>query len=340
MRGSGSFFGYAYTFNEIQRHLKQYRVGGKPLQIDINNPKSRIQLDYGQPPGRFFTHQYKIQMTQWEATRVPAHWVDLAKGYNEWWTANHFGAQAMIDTGIPESKVHVFEHGIDSGIWSPMLRGQRDKIRFLHIDSASPRKRADLVVKAFKNVFGNNPDYELTLKYSHGPMSKANWDNESVLANEGERDGNIRKIRDNLSLEDLVKLYHFHDIVIYPSEGEGFGLIPLQALSTGMPVISTGRWCSYERFLNGNIIESTIGKSEISENYERHGNVVVPNHESTEFLMRQVADDIENQSRVFFSQAPDVARDYNWQTLTNKTMDNLVSRVGLDMFRPTKAFFN
>lgn len=333
LRNSESYFGYAYTFNEISRYLRQTKIGEETLQVDLNSPKSKIQLHYGTPPGSFYDHQYKIQMTQWESTIIPPSWVDLAKGYDEYWTANFFGKNAFINSGVPEDKVHVFEHGMDATMWTPHMRGRRDRVRFLHIDSGSPRKRADIAKEAFKAAFGKNLDYEITFKHSHHPISGANWFDEETLANRGDwEEVNIRHIHENLVLEELVSLFHFHDILIYPSEGEGFGLIPLQALATGMPVISTSRWCSYENFLLGNVIDSTLGVSPIVETYTRFGEVVLPDFDSTVSLMKSCAETIVQQSEMFFAQIGDVTSKYDWLSLSQKAIDDLRDRVGEDMF--------
>lgn len=338
VRASGSYFGYAYTYEEIHRHLQKYVYEGEQLQLDLNSPKAGVQLYYGSPHGFFYPHQYKIQMTQWESTLVPPNWVKHAKEYNEWWTANQFGADAFINAGVPSEKVHIFEHGVDAQLWSPHKRVRKDAIRFLHIDSGSPRKRADLAIKAFKAAFGDSLDYELTLKYSHEKQSKEDWSNPDVLATHGDwKDVNVRHLHENLTIDELKSLYDFHDVLIYPSEGEGFGLIPLQALATGMPVISTGRWCSYERYLNGNIIESTLGQSSIIETYTRFGEVVLPELDSMVSLMKHVAETFEEQSETFYAQIPDIVKDYDWQTLTNKAMDNLISRIGRERFYSSKA---
>jgi glycosyltransferase involved in cell wall biosynthesis len=333
VRRSESYFGYAYAYNEINKHLRRYRHNGETLNVDINSPKSKTQLYFGSPDGFFYDHQYKIQMTQWESTLVPPHWVDHAKKYDEWWTANQFGAEAFINAGVPSEKIHVFEHGVDASTWTPKKRGTRDTIRFLHIDSGSPRKRAPLAVEAFKKAFGNNPDYELTLKYSHGAASKQDWFNEKTLENYGEWEGmNVRHIRENMTIEHLINLFHFHDVLIYPSEGEGFGLIPLQALATGMPVISTSDWCSYDQYFNGNIIESHRGVSDIVETYTRFGDVVIPHLDSMVEQMKSVVSNFESQSSIFYNQIPEVVKDYDWQTRTNGAIDSLISRIGRDMF--------
>lgn len=338
VRSSGSYFGYAYAYNEIKTNFEKY-LNELGIKLEINTPKSNVQLYFGSPHGFFYPYQYKIQMTQWESTMVPPSWPEHAKEYDEWWTANSFGKEAFINSGIPEEKIYVFEHGVDHNVWTPKKRGESDVIRFLHVDSGSPRKRADLVIEAFKEAFGDNLDYELTLKYSHHDPSKVDWSTKDILDNHGEwEEANIRHIRENMSLEDLVKLFHHHDILIYPSEGEGFGLIPLQALATGMPVISTGRWCSYERFLNGNVIDSTLGQSHIIETYTRHGDVVLPSLESTIDLMKKVAKDIDIQSEIFYNQVPQVISDYDWYKLSKQAIDSLISRIGIDIFNTSKGY--
>jgi glycosyltransferase involved in cell wall biosynthesis len=333
VRGSGSYFGYAYAYNETHKHLKNYQHNGNTINIDTNSPKSKTQLYFGSPPGFFYDHQYKIQMTQWESTLIPPHWVEHAKGYDEWWTANQFGADAYINAGVPAEKIHVFEHGVDSSIWTPKKRGTKDKIRFLHIDSGSPRKCAPLAVKAFKKAFGNSLNYEITLKYSHHAPSKKDWFDENVLESHGKwQDTNVRHIKENMTLEHLVSLFHYHDILIYPSEGEGFGLIPLQALATGMPVISTSDWCSYDKYFNENIIESHRGISDTVETYTRYGEVVLPHLDSMVDLMKNAAENFKSQSEKFYNQIDEVVADYSWQKRTNMAMDSLINRIGIDMF--------
>jgi glycosyltransferase involved in cell wall biosynthesis len=278
-------------------------------------------------------------MTQWESTLVPPNWVEHSRDYNEWWTANQFGANAFINAGVPAEKVHIYEHGVDASTWTPKKRGKNGVIRFLHVDSGSPRKRADLAIKAFKAAFGNSLDYELTLKHSHYDSTRVNWYDEDVLENHGEwESANVRHIKENMGLPELVHLFHFHDVLVYPSEGEGFGLIPLQALATGMPVISTSRWCSYDKYFTNNIIESKLGISNVVESYTRFGNVVLPELDSMIAIMKNVVANFDKESDLFYNQIPEVVADYNWQYRTNMIMNGLVERLGINMFASSKDY--
>jgi glycosyltransferase involved in cell wall biosynthesis len=330
LRYSGSYFGYAYTFNEIQKYLASVVTSQGLLNVGLNSPKAKVQLCYGTPPGTFYDHQYKIQMVQWESTRAPDSHYQIMRHYDEVWTANHFGRDAFIASGLDEKKIHVFEHGVDANIWVPFKRGTRNKIRFLHVDSGSPRKRADIAINAFKAAFKNNPDFELTLKFSYTQQSNANWFDQETLARHGDWDVNVRRIHENLSLEQLVALYHFHDILIYPSEGEGFGLIPLQAIATGMPVISTGLWASYSDLFKDTTIDSRLGQTSTIETYERPGDVVVPDFESTVALMLDVAMRIDHYATESMNIISQAIQRYSWQRLCQEAIDDLISRIGLD----------
>lgn len=306
-------------------------VSGKQLNVGLNSPKAKTQIYYGSPPGSFYPHQFKIHMVQWESTRIPDSWVHDFALYDEIWTANSFGADAFINSGIDPNKIYVFEHGVDSSVWTPIKRGNRGKIRFLHVDSGSPRKRADIAEAAFRRAFRNHPDYELTLKYSYTPLTQMDWTDPDVLERGGDWDGNVRRIHENLSLEELVALFHFHDVLVYPSEGEGFGLIPLQALATGMPVISTGRWSSYEEFYSETVIDSSLGVSEVLETYIRPGLVVLPDIESTIALMLDVAGRIDYYSDLFDDRAQTVVNKYSWQSMCQLAIDSLIERHGVEI---------
>jgi hypothetical protein len=135
-----------------------------------------------------------------------------------------------------------------------------------------------------------------------------------------------------MSQTEMVQLYHDHDILVYPTEGEGFGLIPLQALATGMPTISTGRWCSYEKYLGGNIIKSKIGKTQNSGFHT--GEVVLPDFDSTVELMKACVDDFDAQCDFYYQQSSSVIKEYNWQNQCDKFLRSFIKRKGVKILDP------
>lgn len=329
-----NIFGYAYGYNRICKHFSEFVYRNKPLKVAQNSPRSRVQMFYMEPEWynlsnmqnmrspefqKFYDHQYKIYGTHLEATKVWSHWIESMKLVDEIWVGNQFAADAVINSGI-ETPVYVFEHGIDD-MWMPRMRGQGNKIRFLHVDSGSPRKRADLVEKAFRQLFSGNKGVHLTLKF-HSHESPGGLGMPRT-------DDNITKIFETLSQEEMVELFYEHDVLLYPSEGEGFGFIPLQALATGMPVISTGRWCSYEKYLGTNIIESKLGPTTYTGYLE--GDVVLADYDSFVSLIKNAYDNIDSQCKYYYNQAPKVYKEYNWNHRCEVMLKSFIKRVGINM---------
>ena len=332
---SNSHYGYGKSFIKIQESFRKFEYNGKKINIEYNSPRSKIQMYYGPHPvhNAHYDHQFKIHMSQIEASGLEKHKIDQYNNVNEFWTANYWGASAAINSGVDKNKVFVYEHGIDSKEVVPMLRGKKNKIRFLHIDSGSPRKRSDLVEQAFNELYKNNKDIELTLKYSHSPHGNKSWLNEEVLEKRGNwlRPG-TRHINETLSIEEMKSLINFHDVLVYPSEGEGFGLIPLECLVTGMPTISTHEWCSYSKYLHEGKLISEIKPSKINWGYHKEGNVTISSVESVMDRMQYFIDNIESLSNKFYNQVEEISNEYTWENKTNKFLNSFIDRVGIDMF--------
>lgn len=332
---SNSHYGYGKSFIKIQESFRKFNYNGEKINIEYNSPRSKIQMYYGPHPvhNSHYDHQFKIHMSQIEANRLEKHKTDAYNSADEFWTANYWGASAAINSGVDKNKVFVYEHGIDSSEVIPMLRGKRNKVRFLHIDSGSPRKRSDLVEDAFNILYKNNKDIELTLKYSHSPHGNESWLDEKVLEKRGNwiRPG-TRHINETLSLEEMKSLINFHDVLVYPSEGEGFGLIPLECLVTGMPTISTYEWCSYSNYLHEGKINSKIEPSKINWGYNKEGKAVISTIDSVADRMQYFIDNIESLSNKFYNQVDLIKNEYTWENKTNKFLTNFIDRVGIEMF--------
>jgi glycosyltransferase involved in cell wall biosynthesis len=327
-------FGNSYSYQKMIQHFPKFTYDGEGLEVFDNSPDVNVQVFYQEPERynhntwedlrqpnfkKFHDNQYKIQGTHLEATMVWHHWIDAMKAVDEIWVGNYFARDAVLNSGI-ETPTYVFELGIDD-MWKPCKRERKKVIRFLHVDSASPRKRADLALEAFRRAFGSRDDVSLTLKY-HQHQNPFGID---LSLNQ-----NVNYVYETLSQADLVKLYEQHDVLVYPTEGEGFGFIPLQALATGMPVISTGTWCSYQDLLGDNVIESRLGKTQHTQYYD--GEVVLAEIDSLVHLMRKVVDNFDNEVNYYFNQAPSVHDRYNWQTRCNSFLESVVKRLGTKTF--------
>ena len=227
VKKSAGLSGYSYGYHRIKENFSKFTYGKNTMSVVENSPSASVQMFYMEPewhhpvtgqdfrqPGfrKHYDHQYKINGTYLEATKVWDWWIPTMKTFDEIWVGNQFSVDAIRNSGI-DTPTYVFELGIDE-MWKPFKRGQRDKIRFLHVDSDSPRKRVDLVEKAFLHLFEGRDDVELTLKY-HGASNNSGY---SVMNLFDRREGdNINRIYKTLTQEEMVELYYQHDVLVYPS---------------------------------------------------------------------------------------------------------------------------
>lgn len=313
--------GYGYAGSNVRNSLE--RLGHS---VAFHDPAAKIQIDFCQPDlYNHFDHQYKIGYTPWESSQLPEGWLEKLNSVDEVWTTSQKCKEWYLKAKV-KKPIHVFEHGIEE-IWSPKLRKPKKKLKFLHVGEPAPRKGGQAAFEAFLLAFGNSEDVHLTIKANGHSTIRAyalhfhRGGPRSILGLPHQVYKNISLQDAKLSLEELVELYHEHDVLVYPSWGEGFGLIPLQALATGMPTICTGEWAPYERFLGGLSLNSKKRQSKWPDMHP--GNMYEPDLYHLVELYKMCLKDYDSLSQTFFDNADKVHSEYNWDKLTENAFKHL-----------------
>lgn len=123
--------------------------------------------------------------------------------------------------------VHVIPLGVDRTVWHPAPSLKTGTFNILCGGSEWHRKGLDVVLDTFLKL--HLPDATLHIKIVPPYRS----------APERINHPNVVVHRDWMTLEDEVNLMRSMDCFVSASRGEGFGLMPLQAISTGIPTILT-----------------------------------------------------------------------------------------------------
>jgi len=149
-------------------------------------------------------------------------------------TVSQTASQHIANTfGISKDKVHVIHNGIDTDIFSPSPKTNRIENRLLVVISR------DTAVKGLKYIL----EALATLRQKHplelivvakGTDNKAT---QRLINTLGIRD--YVKFIDEIDTAELVHQYRLSSIVVIPSIYEGFGLPAAEAMSCGVPVVST-----------------------------------------------------------------------------------------------------
>ena len=114
-----------------------------------------------------------------------------------------------------------------------LLNGCReDAINFLHVGSTIKRKRIDVLLQVFAGVRKEFPDARLVRV--GGAFTSAQME----LAKQFNLENAI-VVLPHLTREVLAAIYRRADLVLQPSDAEGFGLPVIEAMACGTPVVAS-----------------------------------------------------------------------------------------------------
>lgn len=141
--------------------------------------------------------------------------------------ASSYTKRTLVSQGVAECKISVNPYGVDLELFRPPTQSRRRQpLRFLFLGAVSARKGVALLVEAWRTL--DLKDCELWLA---GPISE----NQRKLI---PRLPGL-KVMGKCAFEDLPEILRSCDVLVFPSYSEGFGLVLLEALASGMPIITT-----------------------------------------------------------------------------------------------------
>lgn len=301
--------------------------------VTYNDPTAPVEIAFCQPYLWEWSSpdSYKIGYVPWESTRLPDNWIAPMHTADEIWTTSTWCQRVFEKAGFTD--VRVYQHGIDTGPegWTRKRRRPRDRgIRFLHIGEPAPRKGGQLVYDTFKAAFGDRMDVSLTIKAHNYNTVRGlegfdvGGDGNLYLNPEPDVHTNVKLIKKDMETFELIDLVRRHDVLVYPSWGEGFGLIPLQAMATGMPVICTGVWAPYKHLLLPDLtLPARLTPSPWKEMHP--GNMYEPDASALKSMMIHLADpaDFDNASARAYVQSFRVELEYDWTKLTESAFEHI-----------------
>lgn len=152
--------------------------------------------------------------------------------------ASTYIKRTLIEGGVSEDKIHIIPYGfplVNPKEYRTISKG--DKIKILFAGNLSQLKGLSYLSEALQ---GLEEQLELTLigSYSH----KSNRLLDFIHSH---------NYLGTLSHEDLLQEMHKHDVFVFPSLCDGFGMVVSEAMSQGLPVIATNNSCGPDIIKNG-----------------------------------------------------------------------------------------
>lgn len=230
--GIGDKMGYGYA---AVMTIKGLQNNGVKVSYDSREPKCHIS--FIQP--EFYSgdiDQYRIGYTPWESSVVPDSWTETMPKMQEIWTPSQYCVDVFESFNLNKI-IRKVPHGIDPDIWRIENRYLTDKFVFLHLGGPTERKGGQRVVDAFLDLFDKRDDVILLLKCNE--VTETRYYDEYNNFQSAKNHPQIKVVDYPISIEELVKIYNSSHCLVYPTNGEGFGLIPFQGIATGLPTIVT-----------------------------------------------------------------------------------------------------
>ncbi|MCS7297280.1 MAG: glycosyltransferase family 4 protein [Bacteroidia bacterium] len=138
-----------------------------------------------------------------------------------------FARTTMIDEGVPPQKLTVLPLGTDPALFTPSNRLSRKPFRVLYVGRIDPLKGIHLLLKAWKAL--NFPYAELWLVGNILPEMKG------ILA---QYEGTFRYLG-AIPHHELPPIYQQATLLVFPTLMDSFGLVLVEAMASGLPIIAT-----------------------------------------------------------------------------------------------------
>lgn len=313
--GLWSSQGYTNAALSTIKALQEKKIG-----VFYNDSNIDFHVNFCQPYYYQLNNTYTVGYTPWESTKIPVGWKYNMSLCNEIWTTSNFVKDIYIQNGI-DNDIHVIPHGISDDYFIAE-RELSDKFNFLHIGADSKRKNAQLVVDAFLELYDGDTDYQLILKYNNFAYAEVYLNGKLVDASNHPQ---IICIPDVMSNNQIIDLYHKCHCLVYPTSGEGFGMIPFEAMATGLPTIVTNLTGCADFAEYGIPLEAEYGDATFNSHVygTDTGQWAIPDFDNLLQHMENVVNEYDDFKKFAFKSAKIIHENHSWSSVADKIIARL-----------------
>lgn len=207
------------------------------------------------------------------------------------------------------------------------------------------RKSFDETIIAFSNSLGDNNDCKLIIKTNRLGEKEEDIDNRirRLSLSNGSTEAAIYSMKDqNISLNEMINLYHETSLFVLPSKGEGFGLNIYESLSCGINCLYSDyssfsqlrknkNLSSYTKHIEGNI---DLVKNMHQYGYQKNSKWFYPSIKDLSDKMKYSYESWKKNKEDYFSQGLK-----NRQYIINNFSYEPIKRTILNIFEGKEVFY-
>jgi glycosyltransferase involved in cell wall biosynthesis len=141
--------------------------------------------------------------------------------------ASEFSKQSVKFNGFSDNQIIVAPYGVNNVAFKPLEKKYDNGLKVLFVGEINQRKGIVQILDTAKELSHLNIEFNLV------GLGKE-YHEELYVPYE-----DYVNFRGRVSFEDLQMYYGTSHIFVFPSMGEGFGLVLLEALSAGLPIVTS-----------------------------------------------------------------------------------------------------
>ena len=165
-------------------------------------------------------YEVRVEAERFEQLSGEARMADLCVA------SSGFTARTLAENGVDPARIRVVPYGVDLETLAPSLGRRSGPFRVLFVGQMVHRKGLAYLLEAWRSLGLAGAELVLAGRGGHDRALLSRYE------------GSFRLVGD-VSPRALRELYRASDVLCVPSLAEGFGLVYLEALACGTPVIGT-----------------------------------------------------------------------------------------------------
>lgn len=352
--GQHNNLGGGTHFSEFSRALRQLHVIGSAVEeVDATNIQELqaavlettsvdVNIWFWCTPAIEFAQGVNVCWAIFETTKLPSWYVNhLKKFANIIWVPSHWGRKVLIDNGVNSKLIDVVPEGVDSKLFHPFLVNRALEkspapFKFLTIGKFEERKGYRQLLQAFKDAFQNSNEVLLLIKADYH-LNHAVKKEELENLIDSYALTNVKTYWGDWNREAMVELYNFADAFVFPSRAEGWGLPLIEAIASGLPVMSTF-YSGHTEFLEHirnkfskiDFSIETISDPEFQKYWPAadgdHGTWANPGISSVISNLKKIKSDYKNQVKTALEASEIIRKEFSWSRAADKAIQSLINR--------------
>ncbi len=252
------------------------------------NKSAQIGLYIGIPdtvPDFIFDHPITIGVFVCETSRIPQRWVDKCNQFSFIVVPSEYCLKSFQESGVTQSIV-VVHHGLEPEYRPTKTMHRTTPFMFYNTFNSllfPGRKSCEELIRSFCQAFDRNPKVQLRLRVAETALIMG------LIKKYGAQEVIHLDTETNASTESFASIYSDVHCVVHPSKGEGFGLIPFQAIACETPVIAPFASGMLEYLTADNAQEiKTLGTAPAHDVYYQEGDYLLIDEDHLVAQMRYV----------------------------------------------------